>query len=67
MKQQPEYIAGSQVEYLYPSAGDPSPPPGARVLILTIGGTATIGPFKPGEDKGWHPLLSRNPQKENLK
>ena len=65
MKTQPEYIAGSDVEFLYPSAGDPSPSPGAKVLVLTIGGTCTIGPFIPGQDKGWHPLLSRNFHKEN--
>lgn len=66
MKTLPEYIAGGDAEYLYPAAGDPLPAAGARVIVLTIGGTCSIGPFKPGEDKGWHPLISRNHEKEKL-
>lgn len=52
-------------EYFYPGAGDPKPPGGAKVQLLTIGGVHITGPWSDGGFYlGWLPLPKRNRQKE---
>ena len=36
------YVSGI-AEYRYPAAGDPIPPGGAKVLLLTVGGVCVTG------------------------
>lgn len=58
------YLAGGQ-SYLYPAAGDPKPPGGAKVLLLTVGGICTTGYWS--DDNfflGWAPLPTRDKEKE---
>lgn len=58
------YVAGGD-EYLYPGKGDPLPPAGAKVIVLTSGGIASIGPWKTdGFCIGWAPLPKRNHTRE---
>jgi len=60
------YVAGGQ-PFLYPKVGDPSPPGGAKVLLLTKGGICTTGAWSPdGRFLGWAPLPSRDKTKEGL-
>jgi hypothetical protein len=56
------YVSGGS-EYLYPKAGDPAPPGGAKVLLLTVGGICTIGTWSPAH-VAWAPLPTRNKEKE---
>lgn len=56
------YVSGG-TEYLYPKAGDPVPPGGAKVLLLTVGGICTIGSWSPVH-VAWAPLPTRNREKE---
>lgn len=53
-------------EWLYPNAGDGLPAGGAKVLLLTKGGIATIGAWDPFFCVGWLPLPKRNKDKEKL-
>lgn len=58
------YLAGGE-EFFYPQAGDPKPPLGAKVIILTCGGVAHTGPWSDnGACIGWAPLPKRNKSKE---
>jgi hypothetical protein len=61
------YLAGGDA-FLYPGAGDPVPPGGAKVLLLTEGGVCTIGHWN--NDGffflGWAPLPKRDKQKEAM-
>lgn len=60
----PEYVAGGAT-FFYPEAGDEAPPPGAKVLLLTVGGVCTVGAWdNSGFFTGWHPLPKRNRSKE---
>jgi hypothetical protein len=60
------YVAGGD-EYLYPGLGDDKPPSGAKVIVLTKGGIASIGPwFDDGFCVGWAPLPKRNREREAL-
>lgn len=58
------YVAGGD-PFLYPGAGDPVPPGGAKVLLLTQGGVCTIGHWsREGFFLGWAPLPKRDKAKE---
>jgi hypothetical protein len=51
--------------FRYPKAGDPKPPGGAKVLLLTIGGVCILGPWDDsGAFLGWAPLPKRDKAKE---
>ena len=59
-----EYVAGGST-YLYPAAGDPKPPGGADVHLLTRGGVCVRGKWR--DDAGfiaWAPLHKRDKEKE---
>lgn len=59
-----EYVAGGDA-FLYPSAGDPAPPGGAKVLLLTRDGVCVVGQWRGGSDfLGWAPLPRRDRAKE---
>lgn len=59
-----DYLAGGQ-PFLYPGAGDPRPPGGAKVLLLTAGGICTTGNWTcDGRFLGWAPLPVRDKTKE---
>lgn len=59
------YLAGKADEVLYPLAGDPKPPGGAKVNLLTIGNVMVQGTWDDsGRYLGWAPLHKRNRQKE---
>lgn len=60
------YLAGGQ-EFYYPHAGDPLPPVGTKVLILTQGGVCTVGNWGMEWCVGWLPLPKRNMEKEGQK
>lgn len=61
------YVATKGSLYLYPGAGDPKPPGGAKVLLLTKGGICVQGCWKDdGSVLGWHPLIGRDREKEAL-
>lgn len=58
------YVAGGPA-FNYPKAGDATPPGGAKVLLLTIGGVCVIGPWaSDGRYLGWAPLPKRDKEKE---
>lgn len=58
------YVAGGD-EYNYPGLGDPKPPGGADVLLLTIGGVCIRGKWKDdGNVIGWAPMPKRNHERE---
>jgi hypothetical protein len=61
------HVAGATDEYLYPALGDPKPPGGAKVLLLTKGGICVTGPWT-GDSfyLGWAPMPKRNKEKEAL-
>lgn len=52
--------------FLYPGAGDPLPPGGARVHLLTKGHTTTQGTWGDPHFIGWAPLHKRDPIKESM-
>lgn len=59
------YVSGRVDEYLYPSLGDPAPPGGADVHLLTRGGVCVRGTWVgDGRFLGWAPLPKRNKEKE---
>lgn len=59
-----EYVAGGD-SFQYPQAGDPPPPGGAKVLLLTRGGICVQGPWSDdGRYLGWAPLPLRDKVKE---
>jgi hypothetical protein len=61
-----EFLAGGD-EFLYPGVGDPKPPGGAKVLLLTLGKVCVSGPWNDsGAFVGWAPLPNRNKAKEKL-
>lgn len=57
------YVAGV-AEYRYPGAGDETPPGGAKVLLLTIGGVCIVGTWCPRSCVAWAPLPKRDKKKE---
>jgi hypothetical protein len=61
-----KYYSGTG-EYRYPAAGDPKPPGGADVHLLTKGMVCIRGPW---DDSGfyiaWAPLPKRDKRKEAL-
>ncbi len=60
------YVASPEYKFLYPSAGDPLPPGGAKVLLLTRGGVCIVGTWNDsGFFTAWAPLPSRNKSKES--
>jgi len=60
------YFAGGQ-EFLYPHAGDPTPPRDTKLLILTRGGVCIVGFWGNEWCLGWLPLPKRNMAKEDMK
>lgn len=63
------YVAGADGEYRYPLLGDPLPPGGADVHLLTAGGICLRGKW-PSKDPyrfyiGWAPLPKRNHERES--
>lgn len=53
--------------YFYPRAGDPKPPGGAKVLLLTLGGVCTLGSWDDSSSfLGWAPLPKRDKTKEAM-
>jgi hypothetical protein len=58
------YVATKAVKFLYPAAGDPKPPGGSKVLLLTLGGICVTGTWDPRFCRGWHPLIGRDMEKE---
>jgi len=52
-------------EFLYPHAGDPSPPKDTKLLILTRGGVCIVGFWGNEWCLGWLPLPKRNKEKED--
>lgn len=60
-----EYVASKDSLYLYPRAGDPEPPSGAKVLLLTEGGVCVVGTWTRAPwCIAWHPLPGRDKDKE---
>lgn len=58
------YVAGGPT-FNYPAAGDPVPPGGAKVLLLTIGGICIVGQWNTSHGAiGWAPLPKRDKAKE---
>ena len=57
------YVSGT-AEYRYPAAGDPVPPGGAKVLLLTVGGICVTGCWSPLGFIAWAPLPKRDKAKE---
>lgn len=58
------HVSGGDA-YLYPGAGDPKPPGGAKVLLLTKGHICIIGQWLDGDFYlGWAPLPRRDHEKE---
>jgi hypothetical protein len=65
MSKDGSYLAGKADEYLYPALGDPKPPGGADVHLLTEGGIAVRGNWSDdGRFIGWAPFHKRNKEKE---
>lgn len=59
------YYASDDLGYRYPKAGDPTPPGGAQVLLLTKGGICIRGTWNDtGAFIAWSPLPKRNKEKE---
>jgi hypothetical protein len=59
-----KYQAGGNA-YFYPKAGDELPLRGAKVILLTKGGIATIGAWNAAFCIGWAPLPKRDKAKED--
>ena len=61
------YFASDDLGYRYPGAGDPLPPGGAQVLLLTKGGICIRGTWtSSGAVIAWSPMPKRNKEKEAL-
>ena len=60
------YVASDDNSYRYPAAGDPIPPGGAKVLLLTVGGICVIGQWAPQGFLAWAPLPKRDRSKERF-
>lgn len=60
------YVAGGDF-YRYPELGDPLPPGGADVQLLTKGGICVRGKWNnSGAFLGWAPMPKRDHNKEKL-
>lgn len=61
------YVASDDLWYRYPKAGDPKPPGGAQVWLLTKGGVSIRGTWSDsGAFLAWCPMPKRNKEKEKL-
>lgn len=61
------YVTTDELRFYYPGAGDPKPPGGADVHLLTIGGICIRGSWKDdGSFLGWAPMPKRDREKEKL-
>lgn len=59
------HVASDSTLFLYPGVGDPTPPGGAKVLLLTVGGICVTGQWKDdGAFIGWAPMPKRDRRKE---
>lgn len=60
------YCAADDVGWRYPEAGDPTPPGGAKCLLLTRHGICVTGPWAgDGRYLAWSPMPRRNKDKES--
>jgi hypothetical protein len=60
-------ITTDELYYRYPAAGDPTPPGGATVQLLTPGGVNVRGTWRDNDRYlGWCPLPKRDRAKEAL-
>ncbi len=60
------YLADDQPGYRYPCAGDPMPPSGVKLLLLTRGGVCIVGHWiADGFFVAWSPLPKRDKEKES--
>lgn len=60
------YVASRETVYRYPTVGDPAPPRGAKVLLLTLHGICIEGTWPAVGCIGWAPLPGRDKEKEAL-
>lgn len=59
------YVADNDNHYRYPALGDPKPPGGAQVHLLTRGGICVRGAWNDsGSYIAWAPLPKRDKDKE---
>lgn len=59
------YVTTDTLMFMYPGVGDPQPPGGAKVLLLTIGGVCVTGQWQNnGHFLGWAPMPKRDKEKE---
>jgi hypothetical protein len=67
MSTEQKHLASEDVWLRYPGAGDPYPPGGTKVLLLTKGGILIVGQW-PSDSffTAWSPLPKRNREKEAL-
>lgn len=65
-----DYVADKDGEFKYPALGDPLPPGGADVHLLTKGGICVRGKWPSNNEDdfyvGWAPLPKRNHEREAL-
>lgn len=61
-----ERVVAEDYFFLYPALGDPTPPPGAQVHLLTHGGVCVRGVWNPTQFLAWAPLPRRNHAREAL-
>ncbi len=60
-------LASNDLWYRYPGAGDPKPPGGAQVWLLTQGGISVRGTWNDsGAFLAWCPMPKRNKEKERI-
>lgn len=60
-------VTSNDLYYRYPAAGDPKPPGGAQVWLLTKGGISIRGTWSDsGAFLAWCPMPRRNSEKEAL-
>lgn len=65
MSDQGKYLAAEDTGYRYPKAGDPMPPGGTKLLLLTRGGICIVGHWiDDGFFIAWSPMPKRDKNKE---
>lgn len=59
------HLASNDVGWRYPQAGDPYPPTGTKLLLLTRGGICIVGQWiADGFFVAWSPMPKRDKAKE---
>jgi hypothetical protein len=62
-----KHLASDDVWFRYPKAGDPMPPIGTKLLLLTRGGICIVGQWvADGFFVAWSPMPKRDKAKEAL-